>query len=255
MYSGPQQYRSIWISDIHLGTNGCKADFLLDFLKHTDSEYLYLVGDIVDIWRLKKSWAWKQSHNDVLQKLLRKARKGTKVIYLPGNHDEMFREFLDLTFGLIEVHDEKIHVMRDGRKFLVLHGDQYDVIVRYNRWLAIIGDQAYDMAITLNTYYNRVRRMFGYPYWSLSSFLKMKAKKAVEFIASFEHALVEEAQKRELDGVICGHIHNAEIKDIEGITYCNDGDWVESCTALVEHMDGRLEILNWAEIRQLSFAW
>ncbi len=252
--SGAFRYRSIWISDIHLGTNGCKAEILLDFLKHTESENLYLVGDIIDIWRLKRSWAWRQAHNDVLQKILRKARKGTKVVFLPGNHDEVFREFLDLTFGQIEVHDECVHTMRDGRRFLVLHGDQFDMVIRYSKWLALVGDSAYSFVLWLNTHFNRVRRHLGYPYWSLSSFLKLKAKQAVEFIASFEAAIAEEARERGMDGVICGHIHHAEVKRIGDVVYCNDGDWVESCTALVEHLDGRLEILDWTKIRELSFA-
>ena len=252
--SGPSLYRSIWISDLHLGTKGCKAEYLLDFLRHTESENLYLVGDIVDLWGLKRSWDWRQEHNDVLQKILRKSRKGTKVVFLPGNHDEMFRQFLELTFGNIEVHDEVVHETGDGRKFLVIHGDQYDVVVKYSKWLALLGDWVYSRALGMNTLYNRVRKAFGYPYWSLSSYLKHKAKMAVEFINSFETALADEAKSRGLDGVICGHIHHAEIKEIDGITYCNDGDWVESCTALVEHYDGRLEVVNWAEVRQLSFA-
>ena len=251
---GIDRYRAIWISDIHLGTKGCQAEYLLDFLRHTESDYLYLVGDIIDIWRMKRSWSWKQSHNDVLQKLLRKARKGTKVMFLPGNHDEMFRGFLGENFGQIEVRDEHIHVTRDGRRFLILHGDQYDVVVKYNKWLALVGDGAYNFALTLNTHFNQIRRFLGYPYWSLSAYLKNKAKRAVEFIGNFEHALADEASKRGVDGIICGHIHKAEMKQIGDVIYCNDGDWVESCTALVEHPDGRMEILNWAEVRHLTFA-
>lgn len=247
-------YRTIWISDVHLGTKGCQAEFLLDFLRYTESEYLYLVGDIIDLWRMKRSWSWRQSHNDVIQKVLRKARKGTKVMFIPGNHDEMFRDFLNVNFGQIEIRPEHIHVTKDGRKFLVIHGDEFDAVVTYAKWLAILGDWGYNTLLSINTGFNEVRRRLGYPYWSLSAYLKQKAKRAVEFIGRFETALATEAAKRGVDGVICGHIHKAEMRQIGGVLYCNDGDWVESCTALVEHMDGQLEILHWADVRQLSFA-
>lgn len=251
---GVSRYRSIWISDIHLGTRGCQAEYLLDFLKTNESDYLYLVGDIIDIWRMRRSWAWRQAHNDVLQKLLRKARKGTKVTFLPGNHDEMFRDFLGMNLGDIQIRDEHIHVTKDGRRFLVLHGDRFDVIVRYSKWLALLGDVAYNAALTANTTLNRLRRLLGYRYWSLSAWLKGRAKQAVAFVSAFEDALAEEADRRGVDGVICGHIHKAEKKSIGGVTYCNCGDWVESCTALVEHYDGRIEVLHWAEIRHLTLA-
>ncbi len=241
-----RRYRSIFISDIHLGTRGCQADILLDFLKHTESDHLYLVGDIIDGWRLRRSWFWAQSHNDVIQKVLRKARKGTKVVYIPGNHDEAARDYVDLHFGGVAVLMEAIHTGADGRRFLVLHGDAFDGVVKYARWLAHLGDRAYNVALTLNTWFNVLRRRLGYSYWSLSAYLKHKVKNAVDYISSFEVAVAEEARRHHVDGVICGHIHHAEIRDIDGITYCNDGDWVESCTALVEHADGRMEILNWA---------
>ena len=250
----PARYRAIWISDIHLGTRGCKAEFLLDFLKHTDSETLYLVGDIIDIWRMRRSWYWIQLHNDVVQKLLRKARKGTRVIFIPGNHDEIFREYVENHFGGIEVASDAVHETADGRRLLVLHGDQFDTVVRYARWLAVLGDSAYAVALTLNHWLNGFRRWLGYPYWSLSAYLKHRVKNAVEYIGRFEVAVADEARRRGVDGVVCGHIHKAEIRDIDGVVYCNDGDWVESCTALVEHLDGRLEIVSWAEVRQLSFA-
>jgi UDP-2,3-diacylglucosamine pyrophosphatase LpxH len=246
------RYRSIWISDIHLGTRGCKADFLLDFLKHTESDYLYLVGDIIDCWRLRRSWYWQQSHNDVVQKLLRKARKGTKVIYVPGNHDEPLRDYADMQFGGVTLAEEAIHVTADGRRFLVMHGDSFDGIVKYARWLAVLGDHAYTALLVLNHWYNLWRRRFGYPYWSLSAYLKARVKDAVSYIDDFEIALAEEARRRGVDGVICGHIHKAEIRRIGPVLYCNDGDWVESCTALVEHGDGRLEILDWAALRSFS---
>ncbi len=219
----PRHYRTIWISDVHLGTRGCKAEFLLDFLRHTESDNLYLVGDIVDGWRLRRSWYWAQSHNDVIQKVLRKARKGTKVVYIPGNHDEWLRDYT-----------------------------QIDGIVRYAKWLALLGDGAYNAALHLNHYFNLVRRRFGYPYWSLSAYLKARVKNAVEFVGNYADAIVAEARKHGVDGVVCGHIHHAEMRDIDGVLYCNDGDWVESCTALVEHNDGRLEILHWAALRDLD---
>lgn len=249
----PARYRTIWISDIHLGTRGCKADLLLEFLKYTESDTLYLVGDIVDGWRLKRSWYWNQSHNDVVQKLLRKARKGTNVIYVPGNHDEALRDFIEgagLAFGGITVQMEAIHETPDGRRFLVTHGDHFDGIVSCAKWLALLGDAAYGFALSLNTWFNHLRRRLGLPYWSLSAYLKHKVKNAVAFISEYEQAIAEEARRRHVDGVVCGHIHHAEIRDIDGILYCNDGDWVESCTALVEHFDGRLEILHWASLRE-----
>jgi UDP-2,3-diacylglucosamine pyrophosphatase LpxH len=247
--NGPMQYRTIWISDIHLGTRGCKAEFLLDFLRVTESDYLYLVGDIIDGWRLKRSWYWTQSHNDVIQKLLRKARKGTKVIYVPGNHDEALRDYVGLQFGGVTVLQDTIHETAAGKRLLIIHGDEFDGIVRYAKWLAILGDRAYDLALSLNHWFNVARHRMGYPYWSLSAFLKHKVKNAVEYISNYETAIADEARRRKVDGVVCGHIHQAEIRDINGILYCNDGDWVESCTALVEFHDGRLELVHWASHR------
>lgn len=248
----PKQFRTIWISDVHLGTRGSKADFLLDFLRHHESEYLYLVGDIVDGWRLKKSWFWVQTHNDVVQKILRKARKGTKVIYVPGNHDEFLRDYasLGIKFGDIELVEEAIHTTADGRKLLILHGDELDGVVKYAKWLAILGDWAYNVMLSVNHVFNIVRRKMGYPYWSLSAYLKHKVKNAVNFISSFESSLADQARKRNLDGIVCGHIHKAEIRDIDGILYCNDGDWVESCTALVEDWAGQLSIVHWVIDKQ-----
>jgi UDP-2,3-diacylglucosamine pyrophosphatase LpxH len=240
-----RHYRTLWISDIHLGTRGCQAELLLDFLRRTESETLYLVGDIIDGWRLKRSWYWPQPHNDVVQKLLRKARKGTRVVFIPGNHDEAGRQFVGLHAGGIEIAREAVHEAADGKRFLVLHGDEFDGVVRYARWLAFLGDRAYNTALAINYWFNVARRAFGLPYWSLSAYLKAKVKNAVEYIGRYEKAVVAEARGRGVDGVICGHIHHAEIRDFGGITYCNDGDWVESCTALAEHPDGRLEILHW----------
>ena len=243
------RFRSIFISDVHLGTRGCKADFLLDFLKHTESDKLFLVGDIVDGWRLKRSWYWNQSHNDVVQKLLRKARKGTDVIYVPGNHDEFAREYIGHEFGEIRVERSVFHTSADGRKFLVMHGDECDGVMIYARWLAVLGDYTYLAALEVNRWFNGLRRAIGMPYWSLSKYLKHKVKNAVQFMSNYEFAMARLAKARGADGVICGHIHHATIKTIDGVVYCNDGDWVESCTALVEHDDGRFEILSWAELR------
>jgi UDP-2,3-diacylglucosamine pyrophosphatase LpxH len=247
-----RHYRTIWLSDIHLGTRGCQADLLLDFLKYNDSDHLYLVGDIIDGWRMRRSWYWTQSHNDVVQKVLRKARKGTHVIYITGNHDECLRHFssdIEMQFGSIRLQDEAMHETADGKKLWIIHGDRFDGVVKHARWLAVLGDGAYTFMLGLNTVFNILRRYCGLSYWSLSSYVKAKVKNAVEFISSFEATLAEEARRHGADGVVCGHIHKAEMREIDGILYCNDGDWVESCTALVEHMDGKLEIVEWAVVR------
>lgn len=242
---GSNRYRTIWISDIHLGTPGCQADALLHFLKHNESDTLYLVGDIIDGWQLRKSWFWPQSHNDVIQKVLRKARKGTQVVFIPGNHDEAARQFAGMTFGDIPILENAVHVTADGKRLWVVHGDEFDQVVRYAKWLAYLGDTLYNFALTLNRVLNNIRIKLGYPYWSLSQFLKQQVKNAVNFILEFEHALIHEAKHRGYDGVVCGHIHKAEIKQVDGLLYCNDGDWVESLTALVEHPCGKLDIVHW----------
>jgi UDP-2,3-diacylglucosamine pyrophosphatase LpxH len=249
---GVHHYRAIWISDVHLGTRACKADFLLDFLRSTDSEYLYLVGDIVDGWRLRKSWYWAQSHNDVIQKILRKARKGTKVIYIPGNHDEWLRDYADHDFGGVLLLAEAIHVTADGKRLLVIHGDAFDGVVRYARWLALLGDWAYDLTLRINNAFNLARRHLGYPYWSLSAYLKSRVKNAVQFVSDYANAIAAAARAHRVDGIVCGHIHQPEIREMGGVLYCNDGDWVESCSALVEHFDGRLEILHWMKLRDFD---
>jgi len=244
------RHRTIWISDIHLGTSGCKAEFLLDFLKCNESDTLYLVGDILDGWQLRKGWHWPQSHNDVVQKLLRKARKGTRVIYVPGNHDEFARDYVSHAFGGIEVVHEAVHRTADGRRLLVTHGDLFDGVVQQAGWLALLGDKLYTLILALNHGFNRIRARLGFGYWSLSQYLKQSAKKAVAFIVDFELALIREAKDRGLDGVVCGHIHKAEIRMVDGVLYCNDGDWVESLTALVEDYAGQLRLVEWKEIRQ-----
>jgi len=246
--SGKRTYRSIWISDVHLGTRGSKADYLLDFLKYSDSEYLYLVGDIVDGWQLKRRWYWDQIHNNIVQTVLKKAKKGTEVIFVPGNHDEAIRQFIDLDFGGIRVRDELVHTTAQGKRMLVLHGDRFDGVIACAKWLAYVGDNLYTMILTFNQWFNAWRARVGLPYWSLSQYLKSKVKNAVNYISSFEEALADEAKKRGLDGVICGHIHKPEIRVINGVTYCNDGDWVESLTALVEDHSGELRIVTWQDI-------
>jgi UDP-2,3-diacylglucosamine pyrophosphatase LpxH len=241
-------YRTIWISDIHLGTKGCNAEMLIDFLDSVDSDMLYLVGDIVDGWQLKKRVYWPTAHNDVVWRIMKRARRGTRVIYIPGNHDEMFRQFTGMSFGGVEIRRKKIHTTVDGRKLLVLHGDEFDAVMLAHRWLAFVGDAAYTALMALNRHVNRVRRWFGMPYWSLSKMAKHKVKNAVSFISRFEEIVAHEAERRHVDGVVCGHIHTAEIRQFGKITYYNDGDWVEGCTALVEHHDGTMEVLHWADV-------
>jgi UDP-2,3-diacylglucosamine pyrophosphatase LpxH len=247
-----RRFRTLWISDLHLGTAGCQADHLLDFLRHYDSDVLYLVGDIIDGWQLRKGWYWHRSHNDVVQKILRKARKGTRVIYIPGNHDEFARGYLDHAFGGIDVMYEATHVTADGKRLLITHGDLFDGVIQHAKWLAHLGDTLYTFILALNHWFNRVRGRMGFGYWSLSQYLKHKVKNAVSFIADYEHALINEARRRGFDGVVCGHIHKAEIRMIDGLLYCNDGDWVESLTALVEDHAGRLEIVEWNAIRDTA---
>jgi UDP-2,3-diacylglucosamine pyrophosphatase LpxH len=239
-----RRFRTLWISDLHLGTPGCQAEALLGFLKHTECETLYLVGDIVDGWQLRRQWYWPQAHNDVVQKLLRKARKGTRVIFIPGNHDEFARRYLGHDFGGIEVAEDWVHETADGRKLWVTHGDLFDGVIQCAKWLAHVGDSLYEFTLRLNRHLNSLRARMGLPYWSLSKYLKLKVKRAVSYVGDFETALAREARKRGVHGVVCGHIHHAELREIDGILYANDGDWVESLTALAEHADGRLEIID-----------
>jgi UDP-2,3-diacylglucosamine pyrophosphatase LpxH len=241
-------FRSLWISDVHLGTPGCQAQALLDFLKRTHCQTLFLVGDIVDGWQLRRSWFWPQAHNDVVQKLLRKARKGTRVIFVPGNHDEFARRYLGHSFGGIEVVEDWVHRTADGRLLWVTHGDLFDGVVQCAKWLAHVGDSAYEFTLRLNRHLNSLRARMGLPYWSLSGYLKHKVKRAVAYVGDFETAVAREARRRGVDGVVCGHIHRAELREIDGIVYANDGDWVESLTALAEHADGRLEIIDWSAV-------
>ncbi len=245
---GGFRVRTVWISDVHLGTPGCQASALLEFLKQVECDTLYLVGDIIDGWQLRRNWYWPQAHNDVVQKLLRKARKGTRVIYVPGNHDEFARHFLDHAFGGIELAEECLHTTADGKQLWVTHGDLYDGVIQCARWLALLGDSLYEFTLKLNRHLNSWRARVGLPYWSLSKYLKLKVKRAVSYVADFEQALAREARKRGADGLVCGHIHHAEMRTIDGILYCNDGDWVESLTALIEHPNGELAIVDWSRV-------
>ncbi len=245
------RYRSVWISDLHLGTPGCQAAALLDFMKHVESDHLFLVGDIIDGWQLRRTWYWPQAHNDVIQKLLRKARKGTHVVFIPGNHDQFARRYAGHHFGGIEVADDWMHDTADGRRFWVTHGDLFDGVVLCAPWLAHLGDTLYEFTLKLNRHLNATRARLGLPYWSLSKYLKHKVKRAVSYVGDFEVAVAREARRRGAQGVVCGHIHHAELRQIDGVLYANDGDWVESLTALVEHADGTLAIVDWAhEMRE-----
>ena len=244
---GRRRFRTIWISDVHLGTRGCAADLLIDFLDSTDSETMYLVGDIIDGWRLKKKFYWPDTHNDIVWRIMKRAKRGTRVVYVPGNHDEMFRQYAGLNFGGVEIKRQAIHETADGRTLLVAHGDEFDAIMIGHRWIAFFGDQLYASLMRINRSVNWVRARMGKPYWSFSKVAKQKVKNAVELISQFEHTVAAEAARRGVDGVVCGHIHHAEFRPLAGVEYYNDGDWVEGCTALVEHFDGRMEILHWVE--------
>ncbi|MBV9286986.1 MAG: UDP-2,3-diacylglucosamine diphosphatase [Hyphomicrobiales bacterium] len=239
------RYRTLFLSDLHLGTRGCQAYLILDMLRHVEADTIYLVGDIIDGWRLRNGWYWPQAHNDVVQKLLRKVRRGSRMVFVPGNHDEFARQFFGLSFGGIEIRREVVHTAADGKRYLVIHGDEFDVVVRHQKWLAYFGDWAYVFALFVNTHFNAARRTLGLPYWSFSAWAKLKVKNAVNFIGSFERELASEAKRRSVDGVVCGHIHHPVIRQLEDVTYVNVGDFVESCSLVVEHADGRLEVLRW----------
>ena len=243
-------YRSIFISDVHLGTKDSKAEALNNFLKHNSCETLYLVGDIIDAWKIKQNkWRWKQSHTNVVRRVLGHAKRGTRVVYVAGNHDEFLRPFMqyETGFGLVEIVNQTEHIGADGKHYLVTHGDLFDGITRLAPWLSFLGDKAYDFVLALNSKFNWIRHRMGFGYWSLSLYLKQRVKKAIDFIFQFEKNLAAYCKKRGFDGVICGHIHHAEIKEIDGVVYMNDGDWVESMTALVEHHNGHWEIVTWTQ--------
>ena len=241
-----RRYKTIFISDLHIGSTQCQADTLLDFLKHNESEKLYLVGDIIDFWALSKRVYWPRDHNTIIQKILRKARHDTKVIYVPGNHDENVREYDEHVFGDIEVRNSIVHTTVDGKRFLVVHGDEYDTIAKYHQWIAKLGSKGYDFLLEVNRAVRAVRRVMGIQsHFSLAAYIKFKVKNAVQFISDYEESIVMTLKDEGLDGVICGHIHHAEIKEMDGFLYVNTGDFVESCTAIVEHDCGRLELIRW----------
>jgi UDP-2,3-diacylglucosamine pyrophosphatase LpxH len=248
----PLRYRSVFISDLHLGSPGCKVECLLDFLRHVESDTLYLVGDIVDGWRLDKKWFWPDKHSEVVHRLLARARNGTEVIYLPGNHDESLRKLIGRNVAGVKVRHDVIHQTADGRRLLVVHGDAFDNVVTEMKWLALVGAVAYDAALIANTWFNQARRWLGLGYWPLSAFLKENVKAAVKFMDKYERSLADEARRRRACGVICGHVHKPEMRKIDDVLYYNDGDWVESCSALVEHDDGRFELLAWARQSELD---
>jgi len=238
--------RTVFLSDTHLGAKDAQAEPLFELLRNVECDYLYLVGDIVDLWKVRSGWYWPQINTNIVQLVMDKARNGTRVIYIPGNHDETFRDYVGTDFGGIEVRFDAVHETADGRQLLVLHGDEFDAVVRSNRWLALVGSEAYLFLLRINRWFNWFRRRLGFPYWSLAAFLKHRVKNAVNFISRFEETVSREAGRRGVDGVICGHIHRATLTAMaDGVLYGNCGDWVESCTVLVEGHDGGLEVVHW----------
>ena len=247
------KYRSIFLSDIHLGTRGCQVERLLDFLREHESEKLFLVGDIIDFWAMNRTIHWSPLQNTLVQKVLRRARHGDQVVLIPGNHDEALREYVDTSFGDIQVVRELIHTAADGRRYLVLHGDEFDQVTRHHRWVAVLGDIAYNFLVRQNAWLSWLRRTLRIPgYWSLAGYAKRRIKSAVSFICDFEDSVIHAVRERGLDGVICGHIHSAAIREVGGLTYINCGDWVDSCTAIVEHADGRMELIEWGAVKPVS---
>ncbi len=249
--AAPHRVRTLFISDVHLGTRQAQADRLLDLLRLVEADTLYLVGDIIDFWKVRRGPHWPQSHNDVLQKLMRKVRKGTRLVLVPGNHDEGLRDFAGMQFGGVEIHRDFVHTTAQGRRYAVMHGDEFDVVVRTAKWLAFLGDRGYELALWLNRPLNWVRRNLGFGYCSLSAYLKHRVKKAVAFIGDFEEAVAAEAGRRGVDGIICGHIHHAADRHFHNVHYVNCGDWVESCTAIIETTDGVLRIVRWEELARI----
>lgn len=243
----PLKYRAIWISDVHLGYKGCKADYLLDFLRTTECDYLFLVGDIIDIWSMQRTMYWPQSHNNVIRTILGKAKHGTRVVYIPGNHDEMFREYDGMVFGNLQICEEFAYTTADGRRVLMLHGDKYDTLMKCGWLTERIGNLSYDFLLYVNRLCDKARRQLGFSFWSLSRFIKSRVKNAVNHIRKFEHIVATDARRHGYDVVICGHIHSADIRNINDVLYCNDGDWIEHCTALVEKHDGTIELIHWSD--------
>jgi UDP-2,3-diacylglucosamine pyrophosphatase LpxH len=247
--SGPIIHvRSAFISDIHLGSRECRADLVLDFLRHVQMDQLFLVGDIVDICSMRRSFYWPQLHNDVLRTILGKTKHGTQVIYVPGNHDEQLREICGSSFGKLEIHRDYVHTTLRGMELLVMHGDEFDAAVKCSRWLAALGSGLYDVTLSANRAVNALRRRLGYPYWSLAGYLKSRVGNAVKYVHEFERAAAHAARRRGVDGIVCGHIHRPGIVELEGLLYCNDGDWVDSCSALIEDRSGELELWRWNDV-------
>ena len=245
-----KHFRSVWISDVHLGTRGCRAEYLVEFLRATTCDRLYVVGDFIDLWAMQRAFYWDANHTEVLRTVLKKARDGTEVIYIPGNHDAALREYAGLVVGNLRIALEAIHTTADQRHFLVIHGDQFDGAVQCGRWAHAFGDAAYGVVLAIGNRIHRLRQRLGLSYWSLAGFLKRRVAEAARYMARFDEAVAREAERRGVDGLICGHIHRAQIhSNLRGIVYCNDGDWVENCTALVEHTDGTLELLHWSDRR------
>jgi UDP-2,3-diacylglucosamine pyrophosphatase LpxH len=243
---GKLTVRSIFVSDIHLGTKEAQAEYLLDLFNNSESEYLYLVGDVFDLWKLRSGWFWPQINNRVLQALFAKAQRGTRVIYIPGNHDALLRDYAGMLFNGVQILHQTEHVTADGRRLLVTHGDELDGVVAINRWLRRLGDLNYYLLLMLNRHHNRLRRLCGRPYWSLSASIKGRVGNAVDYVRRFEGAAVERARHAGMDGVVCGHIHVGKVRDIDGLLYANSGDWIENCTALVEDATGEIRLLHWA---------
>ena len=253
--AGMASVRSIFLSDIHLGTRACQAEQLLDFLREYETENLFLIGDIVDFWAMSRSIYWTAAQNTFVQKILRRARRGERVLFIPGNHDEALREYAGIAFGDIEVVSEHVHQLADGRRFLLLHGDEFDQITRHHRWVAVLGDVAYNLLVRINGLLSYARRRMGIAgYWSLAGYAKRRVKKALQFVFDFEASAIHSARQRGLDGIICGHIHSAAICQVGELCYVNCGDWVDSCTAIVEHHDGGLELIAWGSAQVLAEA-
>lgn len=240
-------FRTLWVSDTHLGGKNLNSDQLYEFLKNTESDYLYLVGDIIDLWKLQKKWYWPEINDQIIQLILKKSQNGTKVVYLPGNHDSLIRRYVGRTINGIPIREKIVHTLANGDTFLVLHGDQFDCIVQKNRWLAHLGSVLYDILLDCNRVYNKCRIFNKDKYFSISAYLKHRCKKAVNYMGDFEQTLLMEVKKQKVDGIICGHIHNASITTMENVVYGNSGDWVESCTALAENQNGNMGIIQWAE--------
>lgn len=240
-------YRTIWLSDIHLGSRDCKAEFLLNFLRDNHAERIFLVGDIVDFWALQRRVYWPESHNEVLNTLLKMSQSGTKVIYLPGNHDELMKPYVKMLFGTIEIHSEYIHTTVTGKRLLMLHGDKYDSQVCFGKFQAMLGDVLYDFLLWINRQCHGIRKTLGLPYWSMASYIKTKVKKANEAIRRYRDAALEDARKQMVDGIVCGHIHHPQMEMVNGKLYCNDGDWIENCTTMVETNSGNLKLLRWSD--------